>query len=306
MNITNNLGNQIDITSFNFPAGEIGLKLNANDNANDYKFTTGTSFLITENVTNSDALIRIAMAKDAVERLVGKDKPLDLFIPYFPYARQDRVCDKGEAFSLKVVADYINNLGFDKVIVADPHSLVTEALVDNIKVISRFDIFQRWADLKLRVMDGLQFVSTDAGSNKKTSEIAGYFGHTEFIRADKLRDLTNGKIKEIKVYADDLQGRDLIIVDDLCDGGSTFIGLAKELKRLGVGKVVLYVTHGIFSGEGTIANLYKSGIDEIWTTNSYHGENMEEFIYNSIDPIVVANPDKPVPIFRSLMINSLI
>jgi ribose-phosphate pyrophosphokinase len=267
MNITNNLGNRIDITSFNFPAGEIGLKLNAND----YKFPTGTSFLITENVTNSDALIRIAMAKDAVERLVGKDQPLDLFIPYFPYARQDRVCDKGEAFSLKVVADYINNLGFDNVIVADPHSLVTEALVDNIRVISQFDIFRKWEKLKVRVMNDLQFVSPDAGSNKKTSEIAGYFGHTEFIRADKLRDLTNGKIKEIKVYADDLQGRDVIIADDLCDGGATFIGLAKELRVLNCNKIVLYITHGIFSKGVEI--LLENGIDEIWTTNSFYSDS---------------------------------
>ena len=303
MNIINNSKRQIGINSFLFPAGEVGLKLDKND----YGFKVGaTSFTITENVINSDALIRIAMAKDALERVVGKDRPIHLFIPYFPYSRQDRVCDGGEAFSLKVVADYINNLGFDSVIVADPHSLVTEALIDNIRVISQFDIFQKWEDLKVRVFDGLQFVSPDAGSNKKTSEIAGYFGHTEFIRADKLRDLTNGKIKEIKVYADDLQGRDVIIADDICEKGGTFIGLTKELKRLGAGKVILYVTHGIFSGEGTLANLYESGIEEIWTTNSYHGENMEEFIYNSIDPIVTANPDKPNPIFKSLFINSLI
>ena len=59
-----------------------------------------------------------------------------------------------------------------------------------------------------------------------------------------------------------------MIADDICVGGATFIALAKELKKKNAGKVVLFITHGVFS-KG-VDELFNSGIDEIWTTNSYN------------------------------------
>jgi ribose-phosphate pyrophosphokinase len=115
-------------------------------------------------------------------------------------------------------------------------------------------------------------ISPDAGSNKKTSEVAGWLGHKGFVRADKLRDLTSGAIKEIAVYSDDLNGHNVVILDDICERGGTFIGLAKELKKKNCGKVILYITHGVFAGkdkDSVIESLYQGGIDEIYTTNSY-------------------------------------
>lgn len=56
-----------------------------------------------------------------------------------------------------------------------------------------------------------------------------------------------GKILGTHVHATDLSGLAAVITDDICDGGATFIGIAKELRRLNCHKVVLYVTHGIFS-----------------------------------------------------------
>lgn len=254
---------------FFFPAGEIGIKLNADN----HRFFESEKYTICAQVQNSNDLFRIAFAKDAIERIVGYDVSINLFCPYLPYARQDRLCDKGESFSLKVICDYINHLNFDKVTIVDPHSLVSEALIERVNVISQFDIFHRWQELKRRTA-GLTFVAPDAGSNKKTSELAAYFGHEDFIRGDKLRDLTNGKIKEIKVYCDDLKGRGVVISDDLCDAGGTFLGLAKALKEKNCGNIVLYVTHGIFSHKDGVNHLLKNGIDEIWTTNSYQDQPM--------------------------------
>ena len=73
--------------------------------------------------------------------------------------------------------------------------------------------------------------------------------------SDKTRDVMTGKITGFEVYADDLKGKSCIIVDDICDGGGTFAGLAIELRKKGARKVHLIVTHGTFSkGLTTLTN----------------------------------------------------
>lgn len=214
------------------------------------------------------------MVKDSLERIASNIEggcgklPIELILPYLPYARQDRVCVKGEAFSLKVLGNFINSLNFDKVVILDPHSPVAEAVIDNVKVVTQLDIIFAFKPFRERVFNNeCVFVSPDAGSNKKVSVLAQCFGHREFIRADKLRDLETGKIKETIVYADDLNGCDVVIADDICDGGRTFIELAKVLKNKNAGKIILYVTHGIFSQGFKV--LFDGGIDEIYTTDSF-------------------------------------
>jgi ribose-phosphate pyrophosphokinase len=245
----------LEYKRFVFSGGEVSVKLNAENHA----------FLADPHADTITMVSR--MAVDALRRSLKREHRIELFLPYIPYARQDRACVKGESFSLKVFANLLNSLNFDPVIVLDPHSHVAEACIDRIKVVSQQEIIGKYQTFKERVLKGVTFVSPDAGANKKTAELAHYFQHKEFIRADKLRDLENGKILETIVYADDLKGQDIVIADDICDGGRTFIELAKVLKTKGASKVILYVTHGIFS-QG-IKPLYEGGIDEIWTTTSF-------------------------------------
>lgn len=260
-------GESLDFKSFVFPGGEVGIKLNTSTTS--YYASTGffgPSYgqTILARIQSSQDLIELAMLKDAVERVVTT--PTNLIMPYVPYGRQDRVCDKGESFSLKVLCNFINSLKFDKITVLDPHSEVTSALLDRVKVITQFDIINKNLELAKR-LSSCVLVSPDAGANKKTFEIAKFLGHINFVRADKLRDLTNGNIKETIVYTDSFNGADVACIDDICDGGRTFIELAKVCKAKGCGKFVLYVTHGIFS-KGTQV-LFDGGIDEIWSTDSY-------------------------------------
>ena len=88
------------------------------------------------------------------------------------------------------------------------------------------------------------------------------------------------------VHADDLTGKYAVIIDDICDGGGTFIPIAKELKAKGCRKVVLYVTHGAFT-KGTQV-LFENGIDEIFTTNSFDQTGKYVNIYDLLDKHVVA------------------
>lgn len=273
-----------------FPAGDVGVKLDA---AN-YKYLYNKSEVqtIIAKLHNSNDVMELFLVHDALKRL--DSTPINLFIPYFNYAQQDRVCVKGEAFSAQVFANLLNSLNFNQVTVVDPHSGVLEAMIKNVKVINQFDVVNIYRTFVTRVMKGAIFVAPDAGSNKKTSELAKYFSHKEFVRADKLRDLNTGKILETIVYKDDFGGVDIVIADDICVGGATFIELAKVLKKKNCGKIILFVTHGIFS-KGT-KSLFEGGIDEIYTTNSYFEVlpvgldrlnilNLEEeFLLNEITP----------------------
>ena len=268
--ITRN-GQFLDYKTFNFPGGEISVKLNVK---NSVAYIAKTGFFapakfqtIIARIQNSNNIIELINLVDALRRI--DNTPINLFMPYCPFGRQDRVCDAGESFSLKVFATLINSLNLNKVTIVDPHSHVTEALINNIEIITQLQVIQKWNDLGVR-MSGCKLISPDAGANKKTSEVAAYLNQVEFVRADKLRDLTNGQIKETIVYCNDFEGKDACIVDDLCEKGGTFILLAKVLKQKNVGKVVLYVTHGLFSGDINV--LYENGIDEIFTTNSYRND----------------------------------
>lgn len=258
--IYNEIGAKFDFETFVFNGGEIQVKMKT-----PTLLKMSEEIRIVARLQSSEEVIRLALVKDAIERLVG-DLPIQLVMPYIPYARQDRVCVRGEAFSLKVFADLINSLMFDEVVVFDPHSDVAPALFDRVKIISQFDLFDKNTDIIADVMNTVDgFVSPDAGANKKTAKLAGYFGHKDFIRADKLRNLETGDITETIVYADDLEGRTLMIADDIADGGATFQFLAKELKKKKAKKVILFVTHGIFAKGFDCFQC----IDKIITTNSF-------------------------------------
>ena len=252
----------ITFGSMTFNGGEEHIKLDA-----FWRFRK--EIVITAKLRSSKEIIQLAMITDALRNQGAKNIFLNL--PYVPYGRQDRVCNWGEAFSLRVFCDLLNSLNFDRVTIVDPHSDVTPALIRNCEVVKMLTIVDKFLapmpmtpDTKLCPTETLP-VSPDAGANKKVFEISQYC-QKPMIRADKLRDVSNGEIKETIVFADNLNGQAVTIYDDICDGGRTFIELAKVLKAKGAKTVVLFVTHGIFS-KG-VQCLFDAGIDHIYTTDS--------------------------------------
>ena len=133
----------LDFKEFLFPAGEVSVKLNVQG----YAFKElELPVTIIARLQNSDDLFKLAMIKDAVQRF--DNNVVNLFMPYVPFARQDRVCDGGEAFSIVVFARYIASLGFNRVTIVDPHSGVTpaafEALGVKLTVISQLDVLNKF------------------------------------------------------------------------------------------------------------------------------------------------------------------
>ncbi len=258
-------GINLEYTRFNFSAGEVSIKLSANNKAY-WRDVQPAPHIITAKIRSSDDVMALLLAVNAIREMDTYKRPIVLILPYLPYGRQDRVCDIGEAFSLKVFTGLVNSLNLDEVITFDPHSSMSKGLINNLVVVSQAEIIFKNLPLLQRLISGVTLVSPDQGATKKVDLLARFMG-CNYIKADKVRDPVTGKILETVVYHDDFQGADVFISDDIVDGGKTFIELAKVLKTKNAGKVILYVTHGIFS-KG-VEEIFNGGVDEIYTTNCF-------------------------------------
>ncbi len=221
--------------------------------------------------SGDQSMMQLLLFTDALRRQGLND--IHLFIPYFPGARQDRVCNPGEPLSAKVYADLVNHQHYSSVHVFDPHSDVITALLNQVHITKNHRLIKAVVD---DLNTDITLVSPDAGSNKKIFELSAYLGGLPVVRADKIRDVKNGAIVGTEVFCDDLSGKTALIVDDICAGGRTFIELAKKLKAKRCAKVVLAVSH--YEGSAQISQLQESGIDAVYTTNSMQALSSSDFL----------------------------
>ena len=260
--------NLIHYDSFFFSGGEPHIKIIT-------KYSEPQTVHITCRINSMNDLGILMVAYDALRESSWMGD-VYLTIPYFPGARQDRRMIEGEPLTIRVYADIINEMRFGSVTVFDPHSDVTAAVLDRIEVVNNHKFVKRALRDICRIdaptpdvinMWGkeVHIVSPDAGANKKISKLAIYLNAESIVKCDKTRDVSTGAISGFEVYTDDLEGRDAVIVDDICDGGGTFLGLAKELKKKNAGNLHLVVSHGIFSkGLKELLEVFSS----IYTTDS--------------------------------------
>jgi ribose-phosphate pyrophosphokinase len=237
-----------------FPGGEEHVQVTNPCN------TRPSEFSVEALLTSSADIMRLLLLTDALRRMSQTPAKSRLSIPYLPYARQDRVANHGESLSVKVMCDLINNMEYDRVYVTDCHSDVGISLLNNVW---HTDQKTALTCSDIPHIENYILIAPDAGAAKKIYDVARFFHNTEVIIANKLRDTQTGEITEVSIPVDALgiEGKDLLIVDDICDGGRTFIELAKVLKQENPKSISLYVTHGIFSKgkeifNGLIDNIY--------------------------------------------------
>ncbi len=199
-------------------------------------------------------------------------KTIYLEMPYIPNARQDRVKSCEDVFTLKYFAEIINSLNFNSVVVLDPHSAVSEALINNITVKRPVRLIEK-AVRSIRKESDMILFFPDEGAMKRYSNMFAI----PFAFGIKNRDWETGAIKGLDVSGEKhrIAGRDILIVDDICSKGGTFYHSAKKLKEMGANKIYLCVTHcenTILDGE-----LLKSGlIERVYTTNSIFTKEHEK------------------------------
>ena len=259
----------INFQSFTFSGGEPHIKIQSD-------FDTNEAVTITHRLNSFNDLGLLCVTVDALRRM--DVKIINLFIPYFPAARQDRVMIPGEPLSVKVYADILNAMNLNRVTVFDAHSEVTPALVNNCEVIPNHKFI---AEVLKTIGSNVKLISPDGGALKKIYKVSEFLGGIEVVECSKSRDVKTGKLSGFKVYNDDLQGMNCLIVDDICDGGGTFIGLAEELKKKNAGKLFLAVSHGIFNKGFDDLKCF----DRIFTTDSFRnfeGEEVSQIKLNKI------------------------
>ncbi|WP_435261971.1 ribose-phosphate diphosphokinase [Tenacibaculum sp. nBUS_03] len=249
-----NNSNSIEYEFFTFSGGEPHIKITS-----DLKTTEEVT--ITIRVKSFNDIGKLLVATNALRN--SGVKKLQLVLPYFPAARQDRLMVSGEALSVKVYAEIINSQNYQSVTVLDPHSEVTPALLNNCKVINNHKFIELVTN---RLSKDLVLISPDGGALKKIYKVASYLQNYEVVECSKSRNVKTGKLSGFKVYTDDLKGKDCLLVDDICDGGGTFLGLAQELKAKNAGNLYLAVSHGIFS-KGF--EELKKHFTQVFTTDSF-------------------------------------
>ena len=196
---------------------------------------------------------------------------MELNMPYIPNARQDRVKAPEDVFTLKYFAQMINSLGFSKVTVLDPHSYVSEALIDNICIKTPKDNVEKVLDIISQGEEVLLFYP-DEGAMKRYSAMSD----KPYVFGMKKRDWATGQIQGLEVQGQTelIEGSTVLIVDDICSRGGTFYHSAKALKALGAKKIYLYISHcenSILEGELLTSGL----IEKVFTTNSIFAKEHE-------------------------------
>ena len=252
----------------------------------EYKISPFHDFDITWLYENDEEMISLYYIVNHIRSVITSGNYIYLNLPYVPNARMDRIKNDNEVFTLKYFCNFINSLNFDRVTVYDTHSNVTDALLNNIS--------HKPITFELKPYDVIFF--PDNGAMKRYADIFSDYNYVMYY-GNKVRDWNTGEIKGLEIFnkngekckEHELEGKNILMIDDIISYGGTMYYSAKKLKELSAKKIAIYVSHlenSFFDNEkGTLNKIVKSGrnidaiIDTIYTTNSIYNEkyNTENF-----------------------------
>ncbi len=188
-------------------------------------------------------------------------------IPYMGYARQDKQFLNGEVITMSVVAKMLQAVGAKKVIVVDIHSNTAlnhfKIPTENVSAIPKLAKYFKKLNLKNPLV-----VSPDTGGSSRSKKFASLL-KTDFIVLKKHRDRKTGRVS-IQTTKADVQGKDLIIVDDMISTGDSVIKAAQFLKKQKCKRVFVACTHGLLVGDAE-KKIRKAGVSRIISTNTIPG-----------------------------------
>lgn len=258
----------VDVKVEYFPDGTPRINLNPNDIKE--KQYDGVHYILVDWFYENDSeLFYLMLVKRHLERYFTNVNYY-LYMPYIPNARMDRTKHESEVFTLKYFCDFINSLNFHNVYVLDPHSDVSTALLNNCVCESPKEyIEQAIADIKRENDTELILYFPDAGASKR---YASMFPKYKYIYGNKVRTWETGEIVGTEIvnpFNVKLKNKTILIIDDICSKGTTFIKSAEALQPYKVKDIYLWVTHcedTIYQGSIPDSDL----ISGVYTTNSIH------------------------------------
>jgi ribose-phosphate pyrophosphokinase len=231
-------GELTDFQQWKFPAGEVGVKLPL--------VTPSDKADITLLMPSSDEIFICLNILNALHKQELNHRNIRLRIPYVPYGRQDRVCNEGESHALEVFTRVLLKAYpyFGTLYIEDPHSQVTVDLLTEWQ--STLVVESQASCAKyLPKFDALIAPDKGAAEKVKTHYQVSALGVPCYTI---LKERKDGQVTYVDFPFDTIKGN-VCVVDDICDGGATFLALAEMLYRTqpNMSKLSLYVTHGIFS-----------------------------------------------------------
>lgn len=245
-----------------FPGGELHIRIHESAMS---EIDNSESVAITARVNNSDKLIETLLLCDAVRQDANRN--VSLILPYLPYGRADRRFSAGDCFGVSTFARLVNSAHVTPVTL-DAHSAQGLQHFDRIQDLPANTFIElAFNDFGSQNADNVTLLFPDKGARQRYDAVSSRYKHV--LHCSKERNLLTGKLQGFKVpERAELQTKKVLIVDDICDGGGTFNGIADSLKEYGL-NLALYVTHGIFS-KG-YAELDKR-FEKIYTTDSFSKE----------------------------------
>jgi O-acetyl-ADP-ribose deacetylase len=257
---------EISYRQFHFPDGQPHIEFDANALR---EASQGGQIHLVVAIKSGNDLLTIALAIDAIQSaLDGLEVELVLNVSFMLGARMDRSIAPGQPATLACISAMLNAAVASRatIRVLDPHSPVTLSLLPNATAMHP-DALIAFALNEIRRIEGSDpvVVIPDAGAVTRTKDILQRLNAiNDVARCTKVRDSQTGKLSGFQLAAGDVDGRAAVIIDDICDGGGTFSGVANVLREHGASRVFLCVTHGVFSKGIAIA-----GIERIYATDSY-------------------------------------
>ena len=214
----------------------------------------------------NDHIMEMLLLADAARRASAKE--VNLVIPYYAYARQDRKDQPRVPISAKVLANLIESVGADRVIVVDLHAEQIQGFF-NIPVehITALPLFADY--LKNQQIEDLVIVSPDAGGAKRADKLAKKLG-AELAIIYKMRPRPNAV--EVFDVIGNVEGKNCVIVDDIVDTAGTLVAAADMLLKKGAKSVRACITHGVLSGPA-VERINNSKLSELVITDTIPTED---------------------------------
>ncbi len=247
----------LQATSKRFPDGECYVRLETEE--------IDKEVVIVQNSHPDDMLVELLLLQDAAVRL-GAERITNV-IPYFGYARQDKLFNKGEAVSAQVMVGHIE-MRAKKVITVDIHSAET---LDWFKKAKGLDVHATSCIGSFFSNAGIDLVlAPDEGAVERAEGVAKILG-SDWDHLVKTR--LSGTEVRMAPKRLDVKGRSVLIVDDIISTGGTIEAATRQLRSLGARRVVAVCTHGLFT-MGALERLKKC-CDRVLSTNTLENEVSE-------------------------------
>jgi ribose-phosphate pyrophosphokinase len=187
-------------------------------------------------------------------------------VPYLGYQRQDHVFRDGEAVSLEVIVETLEAVGVSRIITIDLHSIkIPELFRIPIIHLSAIEIFAE--KIKEISQNDFVLVSPDMGGIRRIKQLSELLGNAPFATIEKNRDLETGSVSADKIEGEDINGKDVFIVDDMISTGKTIAIACDLLEKRGAKNIYVFATHAVFSDEASEI-LGNSKAKEIFVTDS--------------------------------------